>query len=520
MASVEHRRRSRTDQPDPGPEGQARRSASHRGSLRDEPSRSLADKAVLVLLGTVVALVPFPFGSTEPFIVAIWCAVLGAALCLSVFVHVGRGPGRVLLLVFAVSSCLAAVACFQLTDGLGLVDPDPIWAKASTLLKTPLTPTISVVRWQPFYAAGPALAFVSSLSLAIMVGNTRVGARQLFKIIGWSGLAYAVYGILGAILTPTSVLWVDRSGYTGNALGTFLIRNTAASYFGMITLVWTGFACDAIRKVLPAGTFTWRRLNDKVLSRPDRAILMPAVAAFLCFMALFMSGSRAGAIISLLALSGVILAMFWADLPRTGLRARAIGGTVVVLLIILQIVGGGISNRFNMSGLDDEGRFAIQAATLQIATEHPWFGTGLGTFPWIFPSYRRIPPDMSNIIDHAFSTPVEMTAELGFPMVGVIAAAMMVVLVGMALRLRHAGDRRSTVLTGLAVALVALVHSLIDYPLQIPGFAVVAAAVVGGAVGQAFGLPLRPRPDHKASERHRDSDRSRREDFPPAQQTP
>jgi hypothetical protein len=39
---------------------------------------------------------------------------------------------------------------------------------------------------------------------------------------------------------------------------------------------------------------------------------------------------------------------------------------------------------------------------------------------------------------------------------------------------------------GLAVAALAACHSVIDFPLQIPGFAIVAFSVVGAGLAQSF----------------------------------
>ena len=41
-------------------------------------------------------------------------------------------------------------------------------------------------------------------------------------------------------------------------------------------------------------------------------------------------------------------------------------------------------------------------------------------------------------------------------------------------------------LAALAVALIGLLHSMVDFSLQIPGYAIVAFAVVGVGLGQSF----------------------------------
>jgi hypothetical protein len=55
--------------------------------------------------------------------------------------------------------------------------------------------------------------------------------------------------------------------------------------------------------------------------------------------------------------------------------------------------------------------------------------------------------------------------------------------------LRGALTRRRDVIipiAAFAVALLALLHSLIDFTLQIPGYAIVAFALIGAGLSQSF----------------------------------
>ena len=47
-----------------------------------------------------------------------------------------------------------------------------------------------------------------------------------------------------------------------------------------------------------------------------------------------------------------------------------------------------LSNGFEMEGFVDQGRLETYRSTLRMIADHPWFGTGLGTFVWSFPAYR------------------------------------------------------------------------------------------------------------------------------------
>jgi hypothetical protein len=56
------------------------------------------------------------------------------------------------------------------------------------------------------------------------------------------------------------------------------------------------------------------------------------------------------------------------------------------------------------------------------------------------------------------------------------------------------GSRRNAVipLAALAVALIALLHSSVDFPLQVTGYAIVMFAVVGVGLGQSTATQADP----------------------------
>ena len=93
---------------------------------------------------------------------------------------------------------------------------------------------------------------------------------------------------------------------------------------------------------------------------------------------------------------------------------------------------------------------------------------------------------MWGIWGSAHSTPLEMAAELGLPLVGLVVVAWIIVL---AVLVRGVRIRRRDVVvpvTALSVAALALLHSLIDFSLQIPGYAIVVFALLGAGLSQSF----------------------------------
>jgi O-antigen ligase len=162
-----------------------------------------------------------------------------------------------------------------------------------------------------------------------------------------------------------------------------------------------------------------------------------------------------------------------------------VGGGAIAL-ILLQLAGAGVSSRFDTQGLADEGRFQGYRLTLQMIADRPWIGSGIGTFEWSFPAYRSENISMWGVWDRAHNTLLELAADAGIPLAALVVAGWIVLLVGL---IRGIRVRRRDVIVPVAalwVAVIALLHSLIDFSLQITGYAIVAFAVVGCGIAQSF----------------------------------
>ena len=53
------------------------------------------------------------------------------------------------------------------------------------------------------------------------------------------------------------------------------------------------------------------------------------------------------------------------------------------------------------------------------------------------------------------------------------------------LRITSSSARRAVLSAALGVAVVALLHSLVDFSMQIPGFAIIVFAIVGAGLSQS-----------------------------------
>ncbi|MGA7799245.1 MAG: O-antigen ligase domain-containing protein, partial [Gammaproteobacteria bacterium] len=108
-------------------------------------------------------------------------------------------------------------------------------------------------------------------------------------------------------------------------------------------------------------------------------------------------------------------------------------------------------------------------------------------FAWAFPAYRPSDISMRGIWDMAHSTPLQLASEMGLPLAGAVVAGW---LAGFWILFRGIMTRRRDTIIPLAAfstALIAVLHSCIDFSLQLTGYSAVIFAFVGVGLSQSFG---------------------------------
>jgi O-antigen ligase len=438
------------------------------------------------LLFAAVALGPLPFGSNTSTAIAFWCIVLGACLVFAPIRRLGGGQLALVLLAGIVIVGYALVLHEQLAEHPWLASPHPIWHEAEAALGERIAPSVSIARNQPWFELGRPLVCMLAIACGFLIGMDRERARQLIKVIAWSGAVYAAYGILAYLFDPTHILWRDKRAYLESVTGTFINRNTAAAYFGSCAVVWSLLLWERVRLEMPERPLDWRTVPARLFSAASKMIVAAFSMFFLCLAAMFMTGSRGGVVLSLLALIVAFTAFFRRDLPRRSGLVTSLAGGAAVALILLQFMGAGVSARFDFQGLADGGRLETYKSTMRMIADHPWFGTGQGTFVYAFPAYRSPNVSMLGVWDIAHNTLLEIAADMGLPIAALVSAAWLVIF---AVLIRGALVRRRGVIIpvmALAVATLAVLHSLIDFPLQIPGYAMVAFSLIGAGLARSF----------------------------------
>ena len=461
--------------------------AAH-GPARAEAVRhpAAARRRLACLIG-IVLLAPLPIGAVEPWA---WGG-LSIAVALLLAAHAccllrGERPAvplrrvRLPLLCFALALVWAMVQASSATPAQW---HHPLWAAAGAALGSALPGSISINPAETVDAMIRLATYAAVYYLALNFCRDGRNADRALRSIALGAAAYAAYGIAAHLSGAETILWLAKTSYLGDLTGTFVNRNSYATFAGLGLIAAAALLLRGVRRaghgtLLPQESR--RRLGEYLTTHGA----VPAGAMLLIATSLLLSHSRAG-------LASTIIALLTFAL-LTGLSRRAaIGRTIRLLLLgaipalcVLALAGGGTLLRLLDAGDDAALRLRLLERTLTAAADAPLLGTGPGTFQDIFQIHRTA--DIRDPQDHAHNSYLESALELGLPAAGLLLAAAAGPALLCARGLRRRRRDRTYPCLGLAATMLVGLHAAVDFSLQIPAVAALYALLMGVAGAQSW----------------------------------
>ncbi len=433
---------------------------------------------------TIAALVlaPLFFGSADLFWVVVWTILLSlGVLCGTAAPSMQSAQGGLLLGFVVLCGAYALVAAIQIMpNAIGPLN-DPIWLRANESFGLDTLPRISSRAAIPSLAVGHFLLFVTSFVSGFLVGTSRRSSEKLIRFARYSILVYASYGITALLIAPDTLLWTTKLAYRGYLTATFVNHNTAATYVGTGMILWFCLALSS------GQSMRFSDLRILLMSRSNEEmalkVILRSAAAVACAFALLLTGSRAGLLCSSIGLVVALTLMVanrW-KLPRLYVTAFALIASAVTIVWVSKL------GRLASQGLVDENRLSVYRSSLQAIWQRPLLGSGAGTFPDLFPMFRSDDLWSWGVWDYAHFTILEIAFEMGIPVAAAVAigaALSMVILIKAAISASERTDRR-TLAAIAGIATLGYLHSTVDFSLQIPGFFVVFAILLGCGLAMA-----------------------------------
>ena len=310
-------------------------------------------------------------------------------------------------------------------------------------------------------------------------GTAATHGSSAFTWLAWGLLLAALLNAGIAAVQVFAPGWADgsfiaRSGLPGRAVGNLRQPNHLSSL-----LLW---GCIGVVALLEA-----RRLGQR-WGWPLLALLVAAVV---------LTASRTG-------LVSVLLLALWGGLDRRlarGTRALLLLAPLLYAAAWLGVDQWATATQHSFGGSArlaetdiSSSRFAIWANTLQLIAQQPWAGVGWGNFNFAW-SLTPFPGRPVAFFDHAHNLPLQLAAELGLPLAGVVMGLLLWALWRAARAawapgagtLPAAGQGSLNVAARCALMLVLMtgLHSLLEYPLWYAYFLLPVAWCWGFALGAA-----------------------------------
>lgn len=146
--------------------------------------------------------------------------------------------------------------------------------------------------------------------------------------------------------------------------------------------------------------------------------------------------------------------------------------------MLLILFGEPVFSRMN--GIDKDLRWCAWSITSSAILDNFWLGTGFGTFIDSFPTYRDpICLGTEGTWHRAHNSFLELILGLGLAALVFLLLGYQIVLRCCFLGLKYRKSLRAIPILTLGILVFVSGHSLVDFPMQIPGVATYCAALLG-----------------------------------------
>ena len=420
----------------------------------------------IILLGTLGLLLfgPLAFGAVEPWSISI--IQTGAAL---------------LLVVWSIQ---------QAVLGKIHVRPNPLFAPMLAFGGLILA---QLVLRQTAYAhetVSCALAYCYYGLLCFLASQSLVREEQV-RYLAWIlavyGAAVAGFALLQGIASNGRLYWLREPTNGGWIYGPYVNHNHYAGLMEMLVPIPLVVALS--------------KLADQ------RTRVTAAVAAAIMAGTIFLSGSRGG-MIALLA-EFALLAALLAKQEKGRRTATMVGIFSTIIFGVLVWLGGAeLGHRISTVGeaahsdLTNSTRMNLNRDGIHMFLRKPILGWGLGTFPVAYPEFRSFYTNF--FVNEAHDDYVQLLVEMG--LLGFATMIWFLVAAG-----RSCVSKIRNWTTDINGALAAacllgisgiLVHSMVDFNLQIPANAALFYVLCTLAASQKIMAPVRRRRPVKNSQEH------------------
>ncbi len=314
---------------------------------------------------------------------------------------------------------------------------------------------------------GLSLTLFLPLSLLMLESQPRI--KRIIWIIIIAAAFQAIYGSLMVLSGLERGFFINKEAYLGKATGTFISRNHFAGYMEMCLAIGIG---SLLAQGGKRAAGDWRqKLRQGIEQLLSSKIIMRLLLAIMVI-SLVLSRSRMGnsAFFASLLITGALALLLMKNKSRS--TTILLGSLLIIDIAIVGTFFGvdKVAQRLQASSTASEHRDEVSRDTYNMWKHYPLMGIGAGSYEHTYPSHKSADVDSPAIYDHAHNDYLQFLAEYGVVAFNMMAAAVLWCWYWavQAMRLRRSNLHKGLGFSACMGITALLIHSTVDFNLQIP----------------------------------------------------
>jgi O-antigen ligase len=376
----------------------------------------------------------------------------------------------------------------------------PFWALVQTVPLGPLQPFLpsgllamreglsdlvgTRISVQADVAMSGILRFIGYLLLLALVLEVATRGKRVLRLatLVFAGVVIqAVWAIVALKLLNDFSFLGPKTAYEGVATGTFINRNSLATFLGFGVILGIGIL---VERADQSRLRSSRKLN--ALNKLGFAGGFILLGIFVQLAAILATQSRLGLASTVVAMIATVLLAR----RRAGLSTRRLVMELLVLMVIavlgLVVLGGGegVMTRALFASSEGQVRLSLYEQTLGMIQQRPLTGFGMDSFGFAFEAFRAPPLVGVGAFDLAHNSYLMLWAEFGLVVGSIPPLLLTAAAVVLWRQMVSPRGFSGLALAGIGVLVLGAVHSLGDFSLEIPANVYLFVTIIGLGLGQ------------------------------------
>lgn len=433
----------------------------------DTMTRPFVNAVSMWVVVAILVCTPLALGGNRPLVWPIVLALLSFTLIVNaaVLMTIDVKPAvslasfklEVFLIVAFLSFTIVQIIPLGILPNLTFFGLPP----SRTLSVAPTESFLFLLTWLNVFILG---------YLVLQFTRNEARSNHFLTILFWIVVVHAALGfVLFHEFEDASIIG-PKWAYHGSMTGGFVNRNTFATFLASGAAVGTALILrDLAGNTRPSA---WPKLASS---------LFKSLGLLLIMAVLFGTGSRMGLLVGVLGVVFTILMI----LPRqigTGRPVVKLFTIVIMALAVLSIIlwgyGGQTIERLGSVERSADVRLELYKQTWSMIMARPWTGFGGGTYEIAFPLFHQPEVSVDLLWQKAHNSYLGLWADYGLVFGSLPWLILLAITVKLAICFWSRPSPDYAAASAIVVAVIAMIHALVDFSLELQGYALLFTAIL------------------------------------------